>query len=169
MQNLNEEIDYGKAVYYIKQEGVYMFGGKNDLDEALNKLWVFKVKINHKSTRDDPQGLNSLGEPEFTVIHPATQGKLPPPRYNHTMDFSRTSNSLIVAGGRDDKIRKIYNDLYMLQLHSMNWVRATVGDHSIVPKKFRHSSMCFGTQLLIFGGLDHKYKIHKFFTLIEYD
>ena len=73
-------------------EGVYFFGGKGINGFPQNTLRVLKI------------GKLPL---VWKTIEP--EGKLPPPRYSHSMSLSEDQNLLVVFGGRCDFASKKYN------------------------------------------------------------
>ena len=90
---LTNEINWGDQTDLIKLEGFYMFGGCGENNIAFDDLLVFKVKENLVQRKA-----------EFTIIKPITLGQVPAARYMHTMDHCMKINSLIIYGGRNDKI-----------------------------------------------------------------
>ena len=50
-------------------------------------------------------------------VVPSVLGKPPEPRYQHSLDFYRRGNCLIVHGGRCDSFGgRVYNDMFILRL-----------------------------------------------------
>lgn len=97
LQKLEGEVDWGNTVNLIKHEGFYMFGGRQENNQASNDLLIFKVSEvcdQHKERA------------KFKIIKPKTVGKPPPPRYMHTIDFFPGSNFVVVYGGRNDALNK---------------------------------------------------------------
>ena len=54
----------------IKEEGIYIFGGKNNKGQVLNKLKILK-----------------LGTKPVKMIFPETHGIAPSPRFSHSMNY----------------------------------------------------------------------------------
>ena len=69
---------------YIPEDGIYMFGGINELGYTCNDLWVLKVGI-----------------PRLKWIQPEIDGKAPPPRYGHSMHYVEHMNSIVIFAGRN--------------------------------------------------------------------
>ena len=50
-------------------------------------------------------------------ILPRISGRPPEPRYQHSMDFYKRGNCLIIHGGRCDNFGgRVYNDMFVLKL-----------------------------------------------------
>lgn len=65
-----------------------MFGGLNDDNFASDELYLLKFG-EHKNNR-------------HVFLRPKTKGKTPIGRYMHSMNYFKSSNALIVYGGRND-------------------------------------------------------------------
>lgn len=85
------EINWGEALELIKYEGFYMFGGRKSSGKASNDLYVISVKKDSKS-----------GRAKFQALKPETQGRKPPARYCHTLDYVPRLSVVVLYGGRDD-------------------------------------------------------------------
>lgn len=92
----------------VESDGkLYFFGGLTTRTRVTNTLYVLDT------TADD--GVWSWAEVEVT-------GKLPPPRFDHSMVL--VENEIIVFGGRHSpkaSVTSNYNDLYRLDLSTLNW------------------------------------------------
>jgi hypothetical protein len=86
--NTMSDPDYGSAPYYIKHEGVYMFGGvlgKNaGCQKLTNKLFYLPIG----------QPIN----PRWKELE--TKGSPPEPRFYHEMHFYEKGNILIILAGK---------------------------------------------------------------------
>lgn len=90
--------------FQIKEEGIYIFGGKGLNDLANNDLRILKT-----------------GKKSLEWITPDVIGRPPSARYSHTMVYSDYLNCLIVFGGRNDnnlplKQATCFNDIHILML-----------------------------------------------------
>ncbi len=52
-----------------------------------------------------------------------TKGKIPAPRYMHSMDYFKESNVIIIYGGRNDNLKNnnILGDMHVLYMDSLTW------------------------------------------------
>jgi len=53
------------------------------------------------------------------------------------------------------------NDLWVIKVHNMEWVKVTIGGTNPAVARYNHSAVAQGTQLLILGGMDNNYKLAK--------
>lgn len=72
---------------YIKEEGIYIFGGKHQNGHYNKKLYILKTGETHLSWK--------VAE---------TSGKRPLPRCMHTMNYLHSMLSILIYGGRSDHI-----------------------------------------------------------------
>lgn len=77
------------------------------------------------------------------------------------MNHVEAMNCLVIFGGRNDTLlerhsntdRNFLNDLWLLHLDHLNWIRVqNIGD--IPSPRYCFSSSIIGTRLVIFGGLN---------------
>ncbi|CDW75223.1 kelch motif family protein [Stylonychia lemnae] len=126
----------------IKTEGIYFFGGKSTNGFPQNQLRILKT------------GRVPLEWKEVKSV-----SKDPPPRYNHTLNFSEDQNLLVLFGGRCDfaakmtNYQQILNDVWVLYLDNLCWYEVQCSG-SVPRERFCHCATIVGTQLLIFGGLN---------------
>ena len=92
----------------VKEIGIYIFGGKTSKNGTLNNnLYVLKI------------GGQSL---EWIILN--TYGAPPKKRYGASMSFYEAGNILIIHGGRQNtKINFAFNDTFILNLYSLNWMK----------------------------------------------
>ena len=80
---------------------------------------------------------------------PETWGTAPKQQYMHSMTWYAPKRIMVQFGGKST--RGAHNDLYFLNLDSMEWTKpATNGQKP--PIRFMHGASIIGTQLYIFGG-----------------
>ncbi len=77
-----------KVIKRIKEEGIYLFGGRLKNGKASNKLYVLKI-----------------GSKPLKWISPETAGTPPIARYSHSMNYYHELNILIIYGGRNDNLK----------------------------------------------------------------
>ena len=142
--------------YKIKQIGIYAFGGKTKEDGGLtNDLWILIV-----------------GQKPFTWMKANTSGKLPSPRYFHSMNYYEKSNYIIVHGGRNDDLSSTsaLDDTYILSLENLMWTRVELCsnvDNFKVISRYGHQSIIFLNQLIIFGGMNNNNYIGSSLFIID--
>lgn len=83
------------------------------------------------------------------------------------MNFFNDLSILIIHGGRNDKNKlQIFNDIYVLDLVTITYIRAYT--YETIPKdRYEHSSFIFDNKLYIFGGIDEDRYIGSDFFLID--
>lgn len=136
----------------IKEEGIYVFGGKSETGEILNTLKILKV-----------------GDKPAKWIVPETTGKPPLPRMQHTMDYYRKLNCLVVFGGRNEQQKfSCLNDFGVLWLETMTWMQVSCWGDEII-SRYSHCAGIFGTKLYIFGGINYGSYVGSELELIELD
>ncbi len=126
----------------IGREGIYMFGGMTASGASGTLAILSKYKAEH------------------VYGTPKTEGKGPCPRYQHTMNYCEVLNALVVFGGRNDSMLKywkgstaaVLNDMYMLTLDVMTWVRVDTDPEP--ERRAKHSADIVGDTIYIFGGVD---------------
>lgn len=82
---MHELPTYTKAYCKIKQEGIYIFGGRFESGLASNRLRILKP-----------------GPRPLKWITPDENGPEPPARYNHTLSYYEDLNALVLFGGRNE-------------------------------------------------------------------
>lgn len=76
------------------------------------------------------------------------------------MNIYVPSRLLVIYGGKDDtrSIRgrqAFYSDLVIFDLVNLQWVTVSILNHRRVPR-FCHVSICLGSKLVLFGGMNDK-------------
>ena len=124
----------------IKEIGIYIFGGKCSKSGIVNNnLYVLKI------------GGNEL---EWIILN--TSGIPPKKRFGASMTFYETGNLLIIHGGRHNgKINFAYNDTFILDLYSLNWMKVEYFDKKKkVAKRYFHQSFVDTNYFYVFGGMN---------------
>lgn len=75
-------------------------------------------------------------------FEPETLGKAPSPRCGHTMNFCPQFGLAVVIGGKDDKClaKPFCNDICLLNLSNMNWLKVRIFGLTVIPPRAFHSS-----------------------------
>lgn len=141
-------VDPGAPI--IKEEGLYIFGGKDEFGAVLNTLRILK-----------------LGQKPLKWIVPETVGQPPAPRYQHTMNYYEALNCIIIYGGRNDRA-KFLGDISVLYLENLTWMTAVVYGNAIQPR-FSHCAAVIGSKLCVFGGMNFRSYLGSDVEIIELD
>lgn len=92
---------------FIKEEGIYLFGGQVSETEYLKGIYILK---------------STYPVSQWRLMQ--TQGKLPKRRAHHQMLLMPNIGSIVISGGRNDLKNKtrFFNDLHLLNLKTLNWI-----------------------------------------------
>ncbi len=102
-------------------------------------------------------------------IKAETQGTPPEPRYQHAMTYYKKENSLIISGGRNDKVQKVYSDLYFLTLETLSWVKIEYHRGQGALALADHNLLTFNdTDFIIMGGVDPGYQLSNKITMLSF-
>ena len=108
------------------------------------------------------------------LFSPETQGKTPPPRFGHSMVHIPDLNIIVISGGRNDvgantdSYLGCYKDIHILHLERLRWLQVTYGGVEKSPR-FSHVAGCFGTRMVVFGGLNFETYIPSELEITELD
>lgn len=133
----------------IEFEGIYVFGGLDEENNCKNEVYVLRV-----------------GRKPCEWIHLKISGNPPLPRANASMNFYQNLNILILTGGKNETLKHaIFNDIYVLDLENLYWIRATT--FPFKPKgRTGHKAAIYNNQLYILGGNNiNKFMSMDFFVL----
>lgn len=83
---------------------------------------------------------------------PYCNGKLPPPRYNHTAVYA--AGEIFVFGGKGPNTT-VYNDLYTFSPKSNSWLLAKETGEAPNPR-YGHTANFYNKKIYIFGGWNGK-------------
>ena len=141
---------------YIKEKGLYIFGGQISKYGILNKnLYVLK-----------------LGKKPLDWILLKTKGMTPSKRYGASMSYYESGNLVIIHGGRNNSgtYNYVLNDTFLLDLYSLNWMQVEYYDKSkkIFPRFF-HQSFVSDNYFFVFGGTDGLNYLGSEMLILEMD
>jgi hypothetical protein len=138
---------YGHKGYSarIAREGIYIFGGltKNGILGSLGVFYKYKTQYFYERL--------------------ATEGTQPCPRYQHSLSYVESRNLLVVYGGKNEQViqdghpSSILNDIYVLTLDVLRWIRVEISNGVVLEPKARHAAGIIGDTLYIFGGVNESY------------
>ena len=132
----------------IKHEGIYLFGGIDQNKVYNSNLYVLKI-----------------GKRPCEWVKPITNGKGPIGRSHSSLTFYSELNLLFVHGGSNDVHKVILDDLLMLDLESMNWIRPKCSTNLQI--RHEHRAFVFNEQLLILGGTSGTKFLHFDFCSVN--
>ena len=138
-----------KTIPTLKTEGVFFFGGNNDNRIPTNLFFQMSVGI----------------KPAMFEI-PKTNGKPPSPRTDASMSFSSTISMIIIHGGKNEMKFEFYNDVFMLDLKTMDWIHPLFKDE-IPLERAEHKSIAISDKLFILGGTTSDHFLNYDFTIIN--
>ena len=131
----------------IKERGLYIFGGKcKDEGGISNQLWIL-----------------IMGQKPLEWVQPETKGKMPSPRYYHTMNYYEKGNFLVIHGGRNDDVSESFalNDTFIFDLENLEWMKVELYSQLNgfkVLNRCGHNSIIYSNKLIIVGGMNsHNY------------
>ena len=125
----------------IKEFGIYIFGGKMSEEAGDLNQDLYVLKIGGKSL-------------EWIKLKP--KGAPPKGRYGASMSFYEDGNILIIHGGRNDaKNNFVFNDTFILDLFSLNWMKVDYFDKEKKPgNRYFHQSFVEDNFFYVFGGMN---------------
>ena len=138
----------------IKEKGLYVFGGKNNIS-INNDMWLLRI------------GKKALEWVKLFIL-----GKSPCPRYSCSMNFFEKGNYIIIHGGKTIKNEEnvALNDTYLFELYRYEWIRVDYGEkEKNVRPRFSHNSVICGNKLFIFGGINDETYVGGSFFIINLD
>lgn len=75
-----------------------------------------------------------------------------------------------IHGGRDDQCKPpIFDDVWILRLHNMEYVRVQIGGMRYSTPRCNHGAFVEGSQLVVFGGQNDKFMLQKSVEMFELD
>ena len=141
---------------YIKERGLYIFGGQVSKNGVLNKnLYVLK-----------------LGKKPLDWILLKTKGIAPSKRYGASMSYYELGNLLIIHGGRNNSgnYNYVLNDTFLLDLYSLNWMQVEYFDKTKkISPRFFHQSFVYENNFFVFGGTDGLNYLGSEMLILEMD
>ncbi|KRX10625.1 hypothetical protein PPERSA_05445 [Pseudocohnilembus persalinus] len=123
----------------VKEEGIYIFGGKNENGKANNYLHIIKP-----------------GQAPYIYDRLVPEGQPPEARYGHSMDYCHSLNSLVIYGGCNEDSSNVYfNDVHILDLQYLLWCKVEVQGPQFSGRAM-HCSTLVDDKIFIFGGIQIK-------------
>lgn len=117
----------------MREKGWYIFGGIN-MDDGIisNDLWILR-----------------MGRKPLEWIKPIVRGKLPIPRYNHSLNYYEQGNFVVLHGGRNDMYSESFalNDTHIFDLSKLEWQEIIIYnelDNFEIFNRCGHSSVVYG-------------------------
>ena len=126
----------------IKYEGLYFFGGKNTKNEIVKNLYILEIRLLSSLIENLNFIFFILDKNPMNWFEPETSGKSPSGRCGHTMNFCPQFGILVIIGGKDDKSlgKPFCNDICLLNLSNMNWLRVKIFGFTMIPPRAFHAS-----------------------------
>ena len=164
--NLNYDISKFKNKNFIKEIGIYIFGGiinKNlDNTNKNNNNYNNIYDNNNSYLINDELFCIKIGNYPLEIIKLKTFGKGPCCRFSSSINYYEDGNFIVIFGGKTNKInsidKKIYclNDTFLLNLSNLNWIKVEYCNKNNinVEGRFLHESVIFENKLIIFGGMN---------------
>ncbi|KAL9647250.1 hypothetical protein ABK040_012602 [Willaertia magna] len=110
-----------------------LFGGWSEVN-VLNDLWKFNCKTEKWINLTDKQ-----------------KGQVPTPRSNHSAVI--IDNSLILFGGLGEEMEDVKQDMYILNLQTLQWRKIQLDDTDDKPPASRSHACCVHRKsMILFGG-----------------
>ena len=120
---------------------------------------------NDRIIRNDLR-LIRIGRKPLEILMVKQTGNVPSPRISATLNFYESLNILLLFGGKNDRLEKVYMDLYLFDLELYIWVKVNLFDQ--VPReRGEHNAVIHNDKLLIFGGISTKSYIGSDFSVIN--
>lgn len=136
----------------VKAPGVYIFGGKDESGVVHSTLWVVR-----------------LGTKPLTCYKPECAGKAPEPRLQHSMSYLPSQNLIVIYGGRNESETNYFLDgVSILNLDTLTWATVAVYGN-VPPARFSHSTACYGSKMLVFGGIKNRGYTEAIMHVLELD
>lgn len=136
-------------------EGLFIFGGRDDKGRSSNKLWRYRMFCN-------PWILEDVED----------LGCGPPARYGHSMSYLSNLHSLVVYGG-ENEVGRIFGDLYLFSLYLGQWVEIKYTSRYKPNPRTRFASCVVeekkSSRIYILGGLSEKNFVGGSLECIDFD
>lgn len=112
----------------INYEGFYLFGGLLENENPTNQLLILKPRMD-----------KIRGRAKFHILAPETIGQAPEARYQHAMAYIPNLSLVVIHGGRNDKRKiPIFDDLWLIKLHNLEYVRVQIGGARYMTPRCNH-------------------------------
>ena len=140
-----------KTLQLLKSDGVFFFGGYNEKKIPTNLFFRMVIGV----------------KPVFFEIL-ETRGVGPSPRIEATMNFNSENNLIVIYGGRNDLKNEVYNDIVLLDMENMCWIRTKFWGEK-PQKRSEHNAVVISNKLFVFGGVNNVNFINFDFTIFNLD
>ena len=140
----------------IKVEGIYIFGGLDDKYELSNKLYII-----------------SIFRKPCIAFKPKIDGIPPEPRYNSKMIFIEDYDFIVITGGTG-KNQRVFNDLMILNIESLNWIKPIYEPEDnfspiwLTPRT-EHEMFYNNGKIYILGGRDENNYCKMDFECVQFE
>ena len=140
----------------IKIEGIYIFGGLDDKYEISNKLYII-----------------SIFRKPCIAFKPKIDGIPPEPRYNSKMIFIEDYDFIVITGGTG-KNQRVFNDLMILNIESLNWIKPIYEPEDnfspiwLTPRT-EHEMFYNNGKIYILGGRDENNYCKMDFECVQFE
>ena len=92
--------------FVVQEEGIYIFGGKNEKGKVKNKMVILRLDENYQPL-------------EWKT--PEVKGSAPAARFHHSMSLYLPLTSLLIYGGRNDRTGEVFSDFWLFSLRTMEY------------------------------------------------
>ena len=136
----------------IKIEGIYIFGGINEERIINNDLFII-----------------SICKKPCEVFKVKTFGIPPKERFNFKMVFINDYNFIVINGGTGYK-QYVFNDLMILDLESLNWIKPIFeSENYFSPRLLIPRTEHNNGKIYLFGGRDENNYVKTDFECVEFE
>lgn len=122
------------------QEGIYIFGGRNEFADSNNELRMLKLSDNFRSAK---------------LMKVPTKGTPPAARFGHSMEFLANKNTIAIFGGCGNFYSPFYGNLFTLNVEKLCWYQVTITG-SLPAERTGHGMISDKENLIIFGGINEE-------------
>lgn len=131
-----------------------MFGGLHQDGSAINDLWILKIENDCL---------------KWIKANKLTPGTPPSPRCSHSLTYFEKENALIISGGRDDRTKQIFSDLFLLTLDTLCWISVNVSGDGMIGRADHHMIHNNDYDFIILGGIDDKYHLSNKISFLTFE
>ncbi|XP_057436857.1 tip elongation aberrant protein 1-like isoform X2 [Lotus japonicus] len=131
---------------------LFIFGGFGKSPENINDFCYNDLYI--------------LDTETFVWTRPTTLGTPPCPRHGHTC--SSWEKNIVVIGGGVDELDKYVSDVHILDTDTLIW-RELHTSGKVLPPRAGHSTVSFGKNLFVFGGVTSAQSLYNDLYMLDID
>ena len=136
-------------------EGLFVFGGRNDKGRATDRLWRFRMFSN-------PWLLEEVED----------LGSGPAARFGHSMSYLSNLHCLVVYGG-ENEVGRIFGNLYLFSLYMGQWIDIKFTSRYKPTPRTRFASCAVeekrNSKIYILGGLSDNNFVGGTLECVEFD